>query len=132
MRPGWQRHAQMPCGRIQPLRGPNVNEDHMARHGEGFHHLAFDVEDMDAAIRRGESLGYPATMSGGRGERRKARSGRFANVDSHAIGGTDIELLWHHRAPAPPPAAGPFVLRFGAGEPLPEHHISVALETRTA
>jgi catechol 2,3-dioxygenase-like lactoylglutathione lyase family enzyme len=126
MRLGWQRHAQMPFEWIQPLAGPNVYEDHMARHGEGFHHLAFDVEDMDAAIRRWESLGYPVTMSGAWGERGRAGSGRFAYVDAHPIGGTDIELLWNYRAPAPPPAAGPFVLRFGAGEPLPEHRLPVA------
>ncbi len=126
MRLGWQRHAQMPFEWIQPLKGPNVYDDHLAKHGEGFHHLAFDVEDMDAAIRRWESLGYPMTMSGGWGEHGKAGSGRFAYVDAHAIGGTDIELLWNYRAPAPPPAAGPFVLRFGAGEPLPEHRLPVA------
>jgi hypothetical protein len=126
MRLGWQRHAQMPFEWIQPLRGPNVYEDHLARHGEGLHHLAFDVEDMDAAIRRWESLGYPLTMSGSWGEAGKAGSGRFAYVDAHAIGGTDIELLWNYRAPAPPVAAGPFVLNFPAGAPLPERRIAVA------
>jgi|GEM_PF-291498 len=126
MRLGWQRHAQMPFEWIQPLRGPNVYEDHLARHGEGFHHLAFDVEDMDAAIRRWESLGYPLTMSGSWGETGKAGSGRFAYVDAHAIGGTDIELLWNYRAPAPPVAAGPFVLKFPAGAPLPERRIPVS------
>jgi len=126
MRLGWQRHAQMPFEWIQPLRGPNVYEDHLARHGEGLHHLAFDVEDMDAAIRRWESLGYPLTMSGSWGEAGKAGSGRFAYVDAHAIGGTDIELLWNYRAPAPPVAAGPFVLKFPAGAPLPERRIAVA------
>lgn len=126
MRLGWQRHAQMPFEWIQPLKGPNVYDDHMTKYGEGFHHLAFDVEDMDQAMRRWDSLGYPVTMSGGWGERGKAGSGRFAYVDAHAIGGTDIELLWNYRAPAPPPAAGPFVLRFGAGEPLPEHRLTIA------
>ncbi|GIU74507.1 MAG: hypothetical protein KatS3mg004_1594 [Bryobacteraceae bacterium] len=125
MRLGWQRHAQMPFEWIQPLRGPNVYEDHLAKHGEGFHHLAFDVPDMDAAIRRWESLGYPVTMSGSWGETGKAGSGRFAYVDAHAIGGADIELLWNYRAPAPPPAEGPFVLKFPAGERLPEHRIAV-------
>jgi hypothetical protein len=126
MRLGWQRHAQMPFEWIQPLRGPNVYEDHLRQHGEGFHHLAFDVEDMDAAIRRWESLGYPLTMSGSWGESGRPGSGRFAYVDAHSVGGTDIELLWNYRAPAPPPAAGPFVLRFPAGEALPERRVPVA------
>lgn len=126
MRLGWQRHAQMPFEWIQPLRGPNVYEDHLRQHGEGFHHLAFDVEDMDAAIRTWESLGYPLTMSGSWGEPGRAGSGRFAYVDAHSVGGTDIELLWNYRAPTPPPAAGPFVLRFPAGEALPERRVQVA------
>lgn len=126
MRLGWQRHAQMPFEWIQPLRGPNVYQDHLKQHGEGFHHLAFDVEDMDAAIRRWESLGFPLTMSGSWGETGRAGSGRFAYVDAHAIGGTDIELLWNYRAPAPPPVAGPIVLSFPAGEALPEHRLPVA------
>lgn len=123
MRLGWQRHTSMPFEWIQPLAGPSVYAGHVARHGEGFHHLAFDVPDMDAANRRWMSLGYPLTMSGSWGEAGKAGSGRFACHDTHAIGGADIELLWNYRPPAPPPAPGPFVFTFPASAGTPEFRI---------
>lgn len=101
MRLGWQRHTPVPFEWIQPLSGPTTYHEHLEKSGEGFHHLAFNVEDMDAAIRQWESWGYPHSMGGAWGEKGKPGSGRFAYHDLRAIGGTEIELLWNYRAPAP-------------------------------
>jgi len=118
MRLGWQRHLSIPFEWIQPLKGPNVYEDHVAKHGEGFHHIAFDVPDMDKAISQWNALGFPVTMSGGWGEKNAPGSGRFAYHDTHAAGGIDIELLWNYRAPSILSAPAPlnFVFRRGADE----------------
>ena len=101
MRLGWQRHLKVPFEWIEPLKGPNVYDDHIARHGEGFHHIAFDVPDMDQAIARWNGLGFPVSMSGGWGRPNEPGSGRFAYHDTHSAGGIDIELLWNYRARPP-------------------------------
>ncbi len=52
MRLGWQRHTPTPFEWIQALAGPSTYHEHLDKQGEGFHHLAFNVDDMDAAIRQ--------------------------------------------------------------------------------
>jgi hypothetical protein len=94
---GWHRHGTVTWEWIEPLRGPTVYDEHLATHGEGFHHFAFDVPDMDAAIRAFAALGVPATQSGGWGEKGKPGSGRFAYVETEAFGGVSTEFLWNHR-----------------------------------
>jgi catechol 2,3-dioxygenase-like lactoylglutathione lyase family enzyme len=108
------------------LKGPNVYQDYIAKHGEGFHHIAFNVPDMDAAIARWNALGYPLTMSGGWGEKGAPGSGRFAYHDTQAAGGIDIELLWNYSAPPAMPAPKPLKFVFRRGEPEPEFRIPVA------
>ncbi len=96
MRLGWQRHGKVVYEWIQSLRGPDVYIDHMKIHGEGFHHLAFGVDDMDKDIAWWTEKGHPESMSGGWGVEGKPGSGRFAYVDTQAPGGTDVELLWNY------------------------------------
>jgi methylmalonyl-CoA/ethylmalonyl-CoA epimerase len=98
MRLGWQRHGKVPYEWIQALRGPSTYHDHLERHGEGFHHLAFNVDDMDRAIREWEQSGFPMVMGGAWGEKGKPGSGRFAYHDLVACCGAEIELLWNYRA----------------------------------
>lgn len=97
MRLGWQRHGKVPYEWIQSFKGPNVYLDHLAKHGEGVHHIAFNVEDMDAAVSRWQRLGFAYSMGGAWGEKGKPGSGRFVYVDTQAIGGTDVELLWNFK-----------------------------------
>lgn len=97
MRLGWQRHGEVVYEWIQSLQGPDVYLDHMKIHGEGFHHLAFNVEDMDEALADFASRGYPETLSGGWGKKGKPGSGRFAYIDTQPVGGIDVELLWNYR-----------------------------------
>ncbi|HRJ20582.1 MAG TPA: VOC family protein, partial [Bryobacteraceae bacterium] len=64
MRLGWQRHGPVPFEWIQPLKGPSAYHDYLGKFGEGFHHLAFNVADMDRAIEEWRGLGYEMTMAG--------------------------------------------------------------------
>jgi catechol 2,3-dioxygenase-like lactoylglutathione lyase family enzyme len=94
---GWQRHGKVVYEWILPLQGPTVYQDHLAKRGEGFHHLAFNVEDFDGAVREWTELGFPFVQGGAWGEKDKPGHGRFAYQDTDAIGGIDIELLWTFR-----------------------------------
>ena len=94
---GWQRHGQIVYEWIQPLKGPTAYRDHMKIHGEGFHHLAFDVTDIDASAARLTGLGYPVVQSGAWGDKGKPGSGRFAYNDTESIGGAMVEFLWNFR-----------------------------------
>lgn len=98
MRLGWQRHGKVTYEWILSLKGPNVYEDHMKKHGEGVHHLAFEVEDIDKEAADWQARGFPFGMGGAWGQKGKPGSGRFVYLDTHAIGGIDIELLWSFRA----------------------------------
>lgn len=94
---GWHRHGTVTWEWIEPLQGPTVYRDFLKAHGEGLHHLAFDVPDIDAAARAWEGVGVPIVQSGAWGEKGKPGSGRFAYADTSAIGGVTIELLWNQR-----------------------------------
>jgi hypothetical protein len=82
---------------ILPLKGPTVYQDHLDRHGEGVHHIAFEVPDLDREIARWNSLGFPFVQGGAWGEKGKRGYGRFAYHSTQALGGTDIELLWNYK-----------------------------------
>jgi hypothetical protein len=94
---GWHRHGTITFEWIEPLQGPTVYLDFLKSHGEGVHHLAFDVPDIDAAARAWEALGTPIVQSGAWGEKGKPGSGRFAYADTTPDGGLTIELLWNQR-----------------------------------
>lgn len=100
MRLGWQRHGRVPYEWIEPLKGPSCYHEQLDSSGEGFHHIAFNVQDMDAAIKEWQALGYEVAMSGAWGEKDKAGSGRFAYIDTRKAGGIFVELLWNYRNPA--------------------------------
>ena len=94
---GWQRHGTVTWEWIEPLQGPTVYRDFLKTHGEGLHHIAFDVPDIDAAAREWEAIGIPIVQSGAWGEKGKPGSGRFAYADTSAVGGVTVELLWNRR-----------------------------------
>lgn len=97
MRLGWQRHGKVPYEWILSLKGPDIYLEHLDKHGEGLQHLAFSVEDIDREIAEWTRLGFPEAMSGSWGEKGKPGSGRFAYMDTHSLGGIDVELLWSFR-----------------------------------
>jgi methylmalonyl-CoA/ethylmalonyl-CoA epimerase len=94
---GWHRHGTVTWEWIEPLQGPTVYLDFLEAHGEGFHHLAFDVPDIDAAAATWERVGVPVAQSGAWGDKGKPGSGRFAYAGSDVYGGVTIELLWNFR-----------------------------------
>lgn len=94
---GWQRHGEIAYEWCIPVKGPIVYEDHINLHGEGIHHLAFSVVDMDAVLKNYESLGYINTMGGTWGEKGKSGSGRYEYIGLENAGGMTMELLWSIR-----------------------------------
>jgi catechol 2,3-dioxygenase-like lactoylglutathione lyase family enzyme len=91
---GFQHHGSTAYEWIRVLKGPTVYADALKAHGEGFHHLAFDVKDIDKAVAEWTARGAVVVQSGGWGEKGKAGSGRFAYLDTDAFGGILVELLW--------------------------------------
>jgi len=89
---GWGRSADVPYEWIQSTQGPNVYEEYLKDHGEGLHHVAFNVPDMDAAVRTLESKGAARSMWGGWDT--PGGKGRFAYLNTDPHGGVTIELLW--------------------------------------
>ncbi|HCK40233.1 MAG: lactoylglutathione lyase [Planctomycetaceae bacterium] len=75
-----------------PLQTPSIYEDFLNEHGEGLHHLGFDIDDLDATIAQAESLGIGVLMSG------RTDQGGFAHLDTRKVGGTIFEAI---QRPAP-------------------------------
>lgn len=90
---GWGRAGDVPFEWIQPLVGPSVYHEYQKAHGEGFHHLALNVRDMDEATAHFKTKGVNVSQSGGWDT--NGSKGRFAYLDTDAHGGVTIELLWN-------------------------------------
>lgn len=74
------------------VRSPNIYEDFLNQHGEGLHHIGFDIPQLDPIIARAESLGIRVLMSG------RTPRGGFAHLDTTRYGGTIFEII---QRPAP-------------------------------
>ncbi len=94
---GWHRHGTVTWEWIEPVAGPTVYEEFLKEHGEGFHHLAFDVPDIDAAQAFFAAQGAAPVQSGAWGEKGKPGSGRFAYNATDVFGGVTTEFLWNLR-----------------------------------
>ena len=94
---GWQRHGTVPFEWCIPVDGPTVYRDHIASHGEGFHHIGLRADNLDSLVEKWKSLGVSVSQSGAWGEKDKPGSGRYAYVDTDSIGGIAVELLWSFR-----------------------------------
>lgn len=94
---GWQRQGDIAYEWCIPVKGPIVYADHIKMHGEGIHHLAFSVNDMDKVLTDYESLGYENSMGGTWGEKGKPGSGRYEYIDLEKAGGVTMELLWNYK-----------------------------------
>jgi hypothetical protein len=49
---------------IEPLEGDNIYTEHLATHGEGLHHIQFQVENFDDAKAHFKEKGYAELQSG--------------------------------------------------------------------
>jgi catechol 2,3-dioxygenase-like lactoylglutathione lyase family enzyme len=94
---GWHRHGTVTWEWIEPVAGPTVYEEFLKEHGEGFHHFAFDVPDIDAAQAFFAAQGAAPVQSGAWGEKGKPGSGRFAYNATDVFGGVTTEFLWNLR-----------------------------------
>ncbi|MFO7934537.1 MAG: DUF5107 domain-containing protein, partial [Bacteroidales bacterium] len=98
---GWQRHGTVAYEWCIPVKPPIVYEDHIRKHGEGIHHLAFTVEDMDRVLEDYRSRGFVVSMGGTWGEEGKPGSGRYEYIDLEEAGGVTMELLWNYQTARP-------------------------------
>ncbi len=89
---GWQRFSDVSFEWVQELVGPSVYAEYLRAHAEGFHHLAFEVTDMDQAVELFKKKGVAVSQSGGWDS--PGSKGRFAYLDTEPYGGVTIELLW--------------------------------------
>jgi catechol 2,3-dioxygenase-like lactoylglutathione lyase family enzyme len=89
----FQRHGSGGWEWLRSLAGPTVYDDFIAAHGEGLHHLALEVEDLDRALAAWKTAGFDVVQSGAWGEPAKPGGGRYAYVDTEAAGGLYVELL---------------------------------------
>lgn len=90
----WQRHTQFAYEWIVPPPEPSFYAEFLKEHGEGIHHFGVPTDDIDKSIAEYEKLGHKVAQSGAWGETGKKGSGRYAYMDTGAIGGVSAELLW--------------------------------------
>jgi catechol 2,3-dioxygenase-like lactoylglutathione lyase family enzyme len=72
---------------IEPIGGPSTWREFLDEHGEGIHHIAFRVEDMDKTIAMLETKGGELVQRG------DFTGGSYSYVESHDKLKTIIELL---------------------------------------
>lgn len=73
---------------IEPVGGPSTWQEFLDRHGEGIHHIAFNVKGMDEILVNLDQRGVPTVQRG------DYTGGRYAYVDGFGVGlGAVIELL---------------------------------------
>jgi hypothetical protein len=89
---GWGRFGDAPFEWVKSTLGPNLYEEYLREHGEGFHHFGVTVQDMDAALKMLSAKGAPPVMGGGWDE--PESKGRFAYLDTDPHGGVTVELIW--------------------------------------
>ncbi len=89
-----------PNGASLELVAPKGNaglEKFLAKRGDGLHHLALRVKDVDAVLKRLEARGVPLIDKVGRPG---ARGHRVAFLHPKAFGGTLLELVEAHEEPS--------------------------------
>ncbi|HLE75349.1 MAG TPA: VOC family protein [Candidatus Bathyarchaeia archaeon] len=75
---------------IQPVDGPSTWQDFLDRHGEGIHHIAFHVENLEETLERFRKMGIRAEQKG------DFKGGCYVYTDSKSELGAIIELLHMH------------------------------------
>ena len=74
---------------IEPLGGDTAWKEFLDTHGEGVHHIAFQVEDPARTVKAVSEAGMPVVHQG----RFDDDSGSYAYIDSAAALGVTLELL---------------------------------------
>jgi len=73
---------------IQPVEGENIYTEFLASKGEGLHHLAFQVDDLETMLAALAKKGIKPIFHHNYG------FGAFAYLNTDKIGGVMFELLW--------------------------------------
>lgn len=76
---------------LEPLRADSVIGRFIERHGEGIHHMAFTVNDVDAKAHELERLGIPIITGP-----REGFTGRIAFADPAKMHGVLVEFVTPH------------------------------------
>jgi methylmalonyl-CoA/ethylmalonyl-CoA epimerase len=73
---------------VELFDGKTIHEDFLKEHGEGLHHIGFQVESLGESVSNAEQAGFQVTQ----GFSRPDGSG-FAYLDSDKTGGVIFELI---------------------------------------
>jgi methylmalonyl-CoA/ethylmalonyl-CoA epimerase len=93
---GYWRWGTVTFEWIQPIIGPSVFEECLEKQGEGLHHFAFEVDDLDDAVQQMREKGLKVAQSGRFDY--PTNKGRFAYIDTEPGAGVMIEFNWHEPA----------------------------------
>jgi len=72
---------------IEPISGPSTWQDFLEKRGEGIHHIAFQVEDLEETLERFEKIEVGVEQKG------EFKGGCYVYTDSKSKLGAAIELL---------------------------------------
>ena len=73
---------------ISPVQKQPIFQEFLDAKGEGIHHLAFSVDNLDAEVTKLRAKGIPVLL-----ERRRPEGGGIAFFDLRKYGGVVIELM---------------------------------------
>jgi catechol 2,3-dioxygenase-like lactoylglutathione lyase family enzyme len=91
---GWHSYAHPTFEWIiPPMDPPNCYADFLRVHGEGVQHIGIPVDNLENAVERYTQLGFPPVQLGAWGDVGKPNSGRYAYMDTEALGGISVELI---------------------------------------
>lgn len=76
---------------IEPMGGKSTWQEYLDKYGEGIHHIAFNVKDINGMEKKFELRGMPTVMSGG------WDGGAYSYIDASAQLGCVLELLENFR-----------------------------------
>jgi methylmalonyl-CoA/ethylmalonyl-CoA epimerase len=76
---------------IQPLKGRSIYDEFLEEKGEGLHHLAFMVDDVDAEVADMEKRGFRVIQTGA------MPNTKWAYLEAEGPGGMLIELCQAHK-----------------------------------
>lgn len=72
---------------IQPVDGPSTWQDFLEKRGEGIHHIAFNVENLEETLRKFREIGVKPEQNG------DFEGGCYVYTDAKSKLGAIIELL---------------------------------------
>jgi len=93
---GWQSHGTIPYEWVISTVLPTIHNDHIKSHGEGFHHLGFDVHNMEKVLEYYNSENIEVISAGAWGDKGKPSSGVFKYLNTDNYGGVILELIWRY------------------------------------